>query len=114
MVNGGSLKIAVPDGNNPNSEYRKHCGISGIGADASDHKQFLTYELLSREVERTGFHHNLIEGYLENKELVLKKVNNNLGRVIRSRSNKNIRPKDGWDFPDANSSLIVDCIKVLG
>ena len=114
MVNGGSLRIAVPDGNNPNSEYRKHCGINGIGADASDHKQFLTYELLSKEVERTGFHHNLIEGYLENKELVLKKFNNNLGRVIRSRSNKNIRPKDGWDFPDANSSLIVDCIKVSG
>ena len=114
MVSGGSLRIAVPDGNNPNSEYRKHCGINGIGADASDHKQFLTYELLSKEVERTGFHHNLIEGYLENKELVLKKFNNNLGRVIRSRSNKNIRPKDGWDFPDANSSLIVDCIKVSG
>tara|TARA_A100001035_G_scaffold236539_1_gene200441 strand:+ start:581 stop:1282 length:702 start_codon:yes stop_codon:yes gene_type:complete len=114
MVNGGSLRIAVPDGNNPNSEYRKHCGINGIGADASDHKQFLTYELLSKEVERTGFHHNLIEGYLENKELVLKKFNNNLGRVIRTRSNKNIRPKDGWDFPDANSSLILDCIKVLG
>ena len=114
MVNGGSLRIAVPDGNNPNPEYRKYCGVDGIGADASDHKQFLTYELLSKEVERTGFHHNLIEGYLENKELVLKKFNNNLGRVIRTRSNKNIRPKDGWDFPDANSSLILDCIKVLG
>ena len=73
----------------------------------------MTYELLSNEIERTGFHHNLIkEGYLENKELVLEKFNNNLGRVIRSRSNKNIRSKDGWDFPDANSSLIVDCIKV--
>ena len=111
MVNGGSLRIAVPDGNNPNSEYRKHCGINGIGADASDHKQFLNYELLSREVERTGFHHNLIEGYLENKELVLKKVNNNLGRVIRSRSNSINLAKKGWDFCDSNTSLIIDCFK---
>ena len=55
MVDGGSLRIAVPDGNNPNQEYRNHCGINGIGADASDHKQFMTYELLSREVEKIGF-----------------------------------------------------------
>lgn len=111
MVNGGSLRIAVPDGNNPNPEYRKNCGINGIGADASDHKQFLTYEFLRREVEQIGFHHNLIEGYLENKELVSKSVNNDLGRVIRSRRNSTILSKKGWNFYDSNTSLIIDCFK---
>ena len=111
MVNGGSLRIAVPDGNNPNSEYRKYCGINGIGADASDHKQFLTYEFLSREVEKIGFQCTLIEGYLANKELVSKKVSDNMGRVIRSRSNSVNINKNGWDFYDSNTSLIIDCFK---
>ena len=87
MVDGDSLKIAMPDENNPKSGYRKNCGIDGIGADASVHKQFLTYELLSREVEQVVLHHNLIEGYLENKELVSKSIYINLFRVMRSRSN---------------------------
>lgn len=111
MVNGGSLRIAVPDGNNPNPEYRKHCGIDGIGADASDHKQFLTYEFLSREIEKIGFQYDLIEGYLKNKTLVSKNVNDNLGRVIRSRSNAVNPFKKGWDFYDSNTSLIIDCFK---
>ena len=94
-----------------NQDIENNCGIDGIGADASVHKQFLTYELLSSEVERTGFHHNLIEGYLENKELVSKIPNKNLGRVIRSRSNSINLSKKGWDFYDSNTSLIIDCFK---
>lgn len=112
MVYGGSLRIAVPDGNNPNEEYRNHCGINGIGADASDHKQFITYELLSNEVEKIGFKCHLKEGYLKNKKLISTPINRNLGAVIRSRSNKSISQlKYGWGFAEANSSLIVDCIK---
>ena len=111
MVNGGSLRIAVPDGNNPNPEYRKYCGVDGIGADASDHKQFLTYELLSKEVEKIGFNHTLIEGYLKNKELVSKSFDDTFGRVIRSRRNSINLSKKGWDFYDSNTSLIIDCFK---
>ena len=86
MVNGGSLRIAVPDGNNPNEEYRDHCGIKGIGADASDHKQFITFELLSYEVEKIGFKCQLKEGYLKNKKLISTPLNRNLGEVIRSQA----------------------------
>ena len=112
MVLGGSLRIAVPDGNNPNQEYRNHCGINGIGIDVSDHKQFITFELLRDEVERIGFKCHLIEGYLKNKKLISTPFNSELGEVIRSRSNKTIiYQKEGWDFVDANSSLIVDCLK---
>ena len=113
MVNGGSLRIAVPDGNNPNKEYRNHCGINGIGADASDHKQFLTFELLSKEIQKIGFKFILKEGYLQNKELITEKLNIELGIIMRSRSNKNnMKSKEGWIFPDSNTSLIIDCFKI--
>ena len=113
MVCGGSLRIAVPDGNNPYKEYRDHCGINGIGADASDHKQFITFELLSNEVQKVGFKFTLKEGYLQNRELITEKLNFELGIIMRSRSNKiNINSKEGWSFPDSNTSLIMDCFKV--
>ena len=56
----------MPDGNNPKSGYRKNSGMDGIGSDAYVHKQFFTYELLRREVERVVLHHNLIEGCRSN------------------------------------------------
>lgn len=113
MIEGGSLRIAVPDGNNPNQEYIDNCGINGIGADALDHKQFLTYEFLSNEVKKVGFKISLIEGYLRNKKLVSKKPNKDLGLVMRSRSNKKFQnSKEGWNFVDSNTSLILDCFKI--
>ena len=113
MILGGTLRIAVPDGNNPNYEYRKHCGINGIGADASDHKQFITFELLSDELSKIGFQVKLVEGYLKNKNLISEDFDDDLGFVMRSRKHLNkCSPKDGWNFQDANSSLIVDCLKM--
>lgn len=112
LVYGGSLRIAVPDGNNPNDEYRKFCGINGLGADAKDHKQFITYELLSKELSKLGFEFILIEGYLKNKKLISKQFNNELGNIIRTRNNNIDNNKKGWDFVDSNTSLILDCFKV--
>ena len=109
MVFGGSLRIAVPDGNNPNQEYRNHCGINGIGADASDHKQFITFESIEEELKKIGFKCKLIQGYTKEGNL----INNHLsiinGYIMRSRneSAKKIN-KSGWEFPDSNTSLIVD------
>ena len=110
---GGSLRVAVPDGNNPNFEYRKNCGINGIGADAEDHKQFITFELFREEALKVGFEVKLIEGYLKNKQLIFEEFDYNLGYVMRSRRNiNNLLPREGWDFTDANTSLIVDCFKL--
>ena len=67
---------------------------------------------LSNEVEKIGFKCELKEGYLKNKKLISTPLNRNLGEVIRSRSNKiTLKNKKGWGFVDANSSLIVDCLK---
>ena len=113
MILGGSLRVAVPDGNNPNFEYRKNCGINGIGADAADHKQFITYELFREEALKVGFEVKLIEGYQKNKQLISEEIDFELGYVMRSRRNINyLLSKEGWNFPDANTSLIIDCFKL--
>ena len=111
LVIKGSLRIAVPDGNNPNPEYRRNTGINGLGADASDHKQFIKFEFLKKELEKVGFECFLREGYKSNGELISQKLCPELGYVIRSRNNLFESKKDGWDFIDANSSLIVDAYK---
>lgn len=112
LIKGGTLRIAVPDGNNPNKEYRDHTGINGIGADASDHKQFITYEFLKSELENCGFKCFLREGYKSNQELLNDPLPKELGNIIRSRRNsKNTHSKTGWDFIDSNSSLIIDAYK---
>jgi len=114
LVHGGNLRIAVPDGNHPDPIYRKYTGINGIGADASDHKQFIKFEFLKHELEKIGFSVNLVEGYDNLGNLKINKINKEFGKVIRSRFNvRNDTSKNnfGWDFPDSNSSLIVDAQK---
>ena len=111
LTKNGTLRIAVPDGNHPDKNYRKHTGINGIGADASDHKQFITYEFLKSELENAGFKCILREGYTNDGNLVTKSFSDNLGFIIRSRQNKILNDQKGWDFVDSNSSLIIDAFK---
>ena len=111
LIEGGTLRIAVPDGNHPNPIYKEHAGINGKGADASDHKQFITYEQLKSELENCGFKCILREGYFSDGSLVNEKINSELGYIIRSRNNKSFSRKYGWDFENANLSLIEDQYK---
>jgi predicted SAM-dependent methyltransferase len=105
------IRIAVPDGNNPNKEYLKQVGVAGLGPDAQDHKQLFTAEKLTKALEEFGFHVNVLEGYLSNGELVSLPYDVNDGFIIRSRNNVNASTVEGWDFVDARTSLIVDGIK---
>ena len=111
LIKEGTLRIAVPDGNHPNPQYREHTGINGIGADASDHKQFITFEYLKSELENCGFKCVLREGYMSDGTLVNEEFTSKLGFIIRSRNNKSFNLKYGWNFENANSSLIVDAYK---
>ena len=111
MIPSGTIRIAVPDGNNPNKEYIKHVRIKGIGADAADHKQLLTFESLKQSLQLAGFTINLVEGYTKDGALIQDVPEARLGDIRRTRSkNANARTADatGWSFPDANTSLIVD------
>ena len=111
MIPNGTIRIAVPDGNNPNKDYIKHVRIKGIGADAADHKQLLTFESLKQSLQLAGFTVNLVEGYTKDGALIQNVPDARLGDIRRTRSkNANAHTADaaGWSFPDANTSLIVD------
>ena len=45
----------MPDGNHPDPIYRCNTGIKGIGADASDHKQFIKFEFINNLLQEIGF-----------------------------------------------------------
>ena len=112
LIKQGTLRIAVPDGNHPDREYRENTGIKGIGPDAKDHKQFIKYEFIKELLESKGFRCKLIEGFLSDGKLVNNKLKIDLGFINRSRSNKKfIFPKE-WNFKDSNTSLIIDATKL--
>lgn len=108
----GTLRIAVPDGNHPDPIYRSYTGIKGLGADASDHKQFIKYEFIRDILIECGFKANIKEGYLMNGKLVRSDISSELGFIKRTRSNKNLNKNYGWNFIDSNTSLIIDAIKL--
>ena len=107
----GTLRIAVPDGNHPDPIYRCNTGIKGIGADASDHKQFIKFEFINNLLQEIGFETKIREGYLKDGTLIKSDIEIDLGFIKRSRSNNFFDFKEGWDFYDSNTSLIIDCIK---
>jgi len=113
----GIIRIAVPDGNNPNEEYISNVGIFGKGADAEDHKQLIKYETLSYEMKRIGFKVRLKEGYDKNGVLKTTKIDKDNGIVIRSRYNNSDNKKylkgiKGWGYKDSVTSLIIDGEKI--
>lgn len=113
MLPGGRIRIAVPDGYHPDSTYIRHVGVAGIGADAADHKQLLNMDTLCRYLEEAGFVTEILEGYRSNGELVQKLIDPSSGLVVRSRSNaRTMAGRAGWDFVDANTSLIIDGVKL--
>ena len=52
---GGTIRIAVPDGHNPDPDYIRHVEPGGIGPGADDHKQLFTVESLSAALAAAGF-----------------------------------------------------------
>jgi predicted SAM-dependent methyltransferase len=110
LVNGGKVRIAVPDGNNPNEEYLKNVGIKGIGPDASDHKQLYTSEKLVSLFLKNGFEVDVVEGYISDGRLIQKNYSDSEGYVMRSRKNYNKNLNSNWGFKDSATSLIVDGI----
>ncbi len=111
LTPGGRLRIAVPDGYNPNAEYIKHVGINGIGDDAADHKQLLTIDTLAAVIKDAGFTPQHVEGYTKDGKLIQTPHDANDGFIYRSRQNNTPQSEARWSFPDANTSLIVDGVK---
>ena len=113
MEKEGRIRIAVPDGYNPDPEYLRHVGICGIGDDAADHKQLLNVDILSGLLSEAGFAPTHIEGYTKSGELIQKPHTREDGFIWRSRINHTAQDnKKPWAFPDAQTSLIIDGIKL--
>lgn len=111
MLSGGRVRVAVPDGYNPDLVYLEHVGIGGIGDDAADHKQLLNVEVLSGLIEAVGFKANHLEGYDAEGALVQVDYSMQDGYVMRSRMHNDAKVKAKWAFPDADTSLIVEGVK---
>jgi predicted SAM-dependent methyltransferase len=58
---GGYIRVAVPDGNNPDPEYLGWVKPGGSGAGADDHKILYTYRTLKHLFRRAGFEIRLYE-----------------------------------------------------
>lgn len=112
MVPGALIRIAVPDGYHPDPGYLAQVGIAGKGPDAEDHKQLLNAASLRRLLEGAGFSARQLEGYGADGRLLQSEFDVRDGYIQRSRSNpENMRGVAGWDFVDANTSLIMDGVK---
>ena len=109
-LSGGRIRIAVPDGYNQNPEYQRHVGINGLGDDAADHKQLLNCDILGNLLEKSGFKTQLVEGYNRDGILTTTPYDIHDGFIRRSRQNTAQRAET-WDFPDAQTSLIMDGTK---
>ena len=107
LTNGGRIRIALPDGYNPDENYLRHVGIGGIGDDSADHKQLLNVDTLSEILRESGFKPIHIEGYDANGNLIQQTWSPDDGFVRRSRANTY---KNTWNFFDSDTSLIVDGI----
>lgn len=55
LKSGGRIRIAVPDGLHPSSEYIEYVKPGGVGAGAEDHKVLYTFKSLQQLLEAAGF-----------------------------------------------------------
>ena len=65
LNNGGSIRIAVPDGNNPDLKYIDAVKPNGFGSGAKDHKVLYTQETLCQVFELAGFEVHRLEYFDE-------------------------------------------------
>ena len=107
LKKGGRIRIAVPDGNNPNSLYIDHVKPGGTGPGADDHKILYNYKTLKQSMEDCGFTVELLEYYDNNGMFHINEWSIDEGMVKRSKRFDD-RNKDG----NLNyTSLIIDGIK---
>ena len=104
---GGYLRVAVPDGLNPNKNYINSVKVGGTGPGADDHKILYTYKTLSDVFYQAGFSIQLLEYYNEQGKLKLVEWDDYDGKIYRSVKN-DIRNQNGTIN---YTSLIIDAIK---
>lgn len=103
----GVLRIAVPDGYNPDVGYIDYVKPGGNGAGADDHKILYNYISLKRCLEKAGFQVNLLEYWDENGVFHFTDWTDDGGHIVRSRRYDKRNQNGALRY----TSLIVDAIK---
>ena len=107
LKSGGRLRIAVPDGFNPDPAYIELVRSYGPGPGADEHKCIYNYRSLRKLLNNAGFHTVLLEYYDENGTFHFNEWNSVDGHIVRSKR-YDPRNKDGRLH---YTSLIADAIK---
>lgn len=107
LKRGGNLRVAVPDGNHPNSDYIEYVKPGGYGPGADDHKVLYTYNTLSKVFEDAGFNVKLLEYFNNEKEFQFNKWDVKKGLIRRSINND----KRNIDGEPHYTSIIIDAFK---
>ncbi|HLF34216.1 MAG TPA: hypothetical protein VI583_08260 [Cyclobacteriaceae bacterium] len=107
LKKGGYLRIAVPDGFHPDSDYIECVKPGGYGWGASDHKVLYNYLSLKKIFEEAGYQVKLLEYFDEKGRFHYEDWNESTGKVRRSSR---------YDERNSGSqlkytSIIIDAVK---
>ena len=104
---GGTIRIAVPDGHNPNPAYIRNVEPGGTGPGADDHKQLFTLESLSAALDAAGFRVEPGEWFDSTGHFHEEPWSEERGRIGRCKRHGS----PDKSFPSSHLSLLVDGIK---
>lgn len=107
LVDGGSLRIAVPDGFHPETSYIEGVKPGGTALGSKDHKVLYDYRKMSECLEEVGFHIELLEYWDESGNFIMTEWDNDRGFIARSSRYDRRNTSGPLNF----TSLIVDAIK---
>lgn len=107
LAPGGTLRIAVPDGLNPDPQYREYVRPGGSGPGADDHQALYDRRSLAALLESAGFAVEPQEWWDATGEFHCTDWSDDRGRIVRSRR-YDPRNRDGTL---RYTSLILDGVK---
>jgi predicted SAM-dependent methyltransferase len=107
LKKGGRLRIAVPDGNNPDKEYVERVKPGGSGLGSEDHKVLYTLDLMQERLSKAGFRIELVEYWNNDGVFVANKMDIKDGFIKRSKEFDPRNKSGQLNY----TSLIVDAIK---
>lgn len=82
---GGYLRVAVPDGYNPDPKYIEWVKPGGVGSFSYDHKVLYNYETFRGLFKKAGFKVNLLEYFDQEGRFHFVEWDPDEGTILRSR-----------------------------
>jgi len=107
LKNGGYLRIAVPDGFHPDTEYINHVKPPEAGVGVEGHENLYTYKSLQKVFQKVGFRVTLLEYFDEHGNFHFSEWNPSQGKINRSKrfDRRNTEGKLKY------TSIIIDAVK---